>query len=281
MARGGGGPQRTTWRAYLRLTRGLGALAVLVFAGVIASDAVDDRFWSRHALLAGVTSSAIVVMLSVAVVNEALARRSRRRWSVLAQHVMAELVRNARMTWTGLLELTGAMPSDVAAPEWLEAGAAIVRDTPRLTAIMARVAADPHARHPLHEGIARLAAHTDETIGRWAAVMLNVDLYAEIVDRHVELASQLMWVASVLDAEEPPEDVHRQHRARSSVAAQFHEPSAGWLTERLVSIVQLAEELDRTTLQVALRIVPVEWWESRLGATASPAIRVAVADSGA
>ena len=39
------------------------------------------------------------------------------------------------------------------------------------------------------------------------------------------------------------------------------------LAKRLVVITQLAEELDRTTLDLALRIVPVEWWEARLGAT--------------
>ena len=38
-----------------------------------------------------------------------------------------------------------------------------------------------------------------------------------------------------------------------------------WLTGRLVMITQLAEKLDRSTFAVALRVVPVEWWGSRLG----------------
>jgi hypothetical protein len=38
-----------------------------------------------------------------------------------------------------------------------------------------------------------------------------------------------------------------------------------WLADRIVVITQLAEELDRTTLELALRIVPVQWWEERLG----------------
>jgi hypothetical protein len=33
----------------------------------------------------------------------------------------------------------------------------------------------------------------------------------------------------------------------------------------LVVIAQLAEALDRGTLELALRIVPVEWWHARLG----------------
>jgi hypothetical protein len=32
-----------------------------------------------------------------------------------------------------------------------------------------------------------------------------------------------------------------------------------------VAISQLAEELDRQTLELALRIVPVQWWAARLG----------------
>jgi hypothetical protein len=41
--------------------------------------------------------------------------------------------------------------------------------------------------------------------------------------------------------------------------------SAEWLADRIVVITQLAEELDRSTLELALRIVPVEWWQERLG----------------
>jgi hypothetical protein len=36
------------------------------------------------------------------------------------------------------------------------------------------------------------------------------------------------------------------------------------LAQRLVSITQLAELLDRGTLDVAVRIVPVAWWQARL-----------------
>src|ERR1700730_1578913 len=83
------------------------ALAVLV-AGVV-SDVVAGSFWVRHALLASLAGSVIVVMLSVAVINEVLERRRRRRWSILAQYVMFELVRNARMIWCGVLDLAGLL----------------------------------------------------------------------------------------------------------------------------------------------------------------------------
>ena len=37
--------------------------------------------------------------------NEVLERRQRERWSVLAQYALFDLVRTARLVWTGLLEL--------------------------------------------------------------------------------------------------------------------------------------------------------------------------------
>ena len=40
-------------------------------------------------------------MLTAALVNEAVERRSRRRWSVLVQYVMLQLVRDARAKQRG------------------------------------------------------------------------------------------------------------------------------------------------------------------------------------
>src|ERR1700685_4505468 len=94
------GPRRSkSVESYLRQTRAGAALALLALAAAIASEQLAEHLWVRHPLLAGLASSAIVVMLSVAVVNEALEIRRRRRWSVVAQYVMLELGRDARMVW--------------------------------------------------------------------------------------------------------------------------------------------------------------------------------------
>ena len=84
-------------------------MAVLALGGGVVSDLIAPGFWSEHGLLAGLAASVIVVMLSGALVNELLERRRRERWSVLAQFVMLQLVRNARLTWTGTLDLAGLM----------------------------------------------------------------------------------------------------------------------------------------------------------------------------
>jgi hypothetical protein len=261
------GPRRAqSVKSYLCQTRLLAILALIALAAGVVSDTAYEDFWVRHAVLAGLVASVIVVMLSVAVVNEVLERRQRERWSVLAQYVMFELVRNARMIWMGVLDATGLLPPSENRQEDVDANAEVVRDAPRLTAAVKATLDDDARRSRLHSEIAFLAEHSDDVLGRWAAVMLNVEVYAEIIDRHVELAGDIAWIGSLLDTSHPPGDARRQRRARSSPATQIQtELDSGWFADRVVVIAQLAESLDRGTLELALQIVPVQWWEARLG----------------
>jgi hypothetical protein len=248
-------------------------LALLALAGGVVSDFTSWRFWGRHPLLTGLISSVIVVMLSLGVINEVLERRRRQRWSILAQYVMFELVRNARMIWSGVLDVAGLLPTQSDQQETIEASAEIVRDTDRLTAAVREIVDDDHHRARLHTEIAFLAEHADEVLSRWAGIMLNAVMYAEVIDRHVELAGDIAWIGGLLDTAHPPDDIRRQRRARSSPATQIQSELGGeWLADRIVVITQLAEALDRGTFELALRIVPVQWWQARLS-TAAPADR--------
>ena len=276
------GPRRSeSVESYLWQTRAGAALALLALAAAIASEQFGEHLWVRHPLFAGLVSSAIVVMLSVAIVNEALEIRGRRRWSVLAQYVMLELVRDARMVWTAAVELAGLTPAETDSSTALEAAAAVVHDTPRLTKAVHGLLADDARRQVLRDRVRRVTAHNDEVLGRWAAVMLNAEAYAEVIDRHVELAGSLAWLGSLLDQSEPSdgEDL-RWQRARSNPAVQITgEIDDDRLAQRIVAITQLAEQLDRGTLELAVKIVPVAWWEARLGTTADVADDVAEADT--
>jgi hypothetical protein len=246
-------------------------VALFALAGAIASEEFAERPWAHHPLFAGLVSSAIVVMLSAAVVNELLAIRRRRRWTVLAQYVMLELVRDARMVWTGVVELAGLLPADAVTPAATDAAALVVRDTPRLSKAVYGLVADADRRRVLRDHVARVVVHNDEVLGRWAAVMLSVDVYAEVVDRHVELAGSLAWLGSLLDQSGPSdgEELLRWQRARSNPAVQITgDMDDETLAQRLVAITQLAEQLDRGTLDLAVKLVPVAWWEARLGTTA-------------
>ena len=276
MRRHDAGPRRSrSVDALVRSTRVLAIVALVALVAGIVSDVLDDGFWARHALLAGLAASVIIVMLSVAVIDEVLERRRRERWSILAQFVMLELVRNARLIWTGVLMVVGLLPIGAVGPDSVDENSRMVQDTPRLAAAVRGAIDDEDRRRCLQREIAMLADHSDEVLGRWAAVMLNADVYAEVIDRHVELASGIAWLISLLDNADPPEDRRRHRRASSSPAVQIEGQINGdALANRIVVITQLAEELDRNTLELALRIVPLEWWEARLGATVPPERRV-------
>src|SRR6516164_5985118 len=111
MARHTIGPRRTeSFQKYVRATRIVAGLSVLVPCGAIAWDLANDGFWSRHALFTSLLASSIVVAVTAAVLNEVLERRQRERWSVLAQYALFDLIRVARLVWGGLLELAGLVP---------------------------------------------------------------------------------------------------------------------------------------------------------------------------
>ncbi len=268
------GPYRSSSPdSYLVQTRALAAVALLALAGGVVLDVVTRSFWARNSLLAGLLSSLIVVVLSVAVVNELVERRKRRRWSVLAQYVMLELVRQARLVWTSVMEIAGLMPADATDAASIDAAAHAVQDSPRLKDAIAKALADGARRRRLHDGITAFVADGDDVLGRWAGVMLNADAYAEIIDRHVELATDVAWLGSLLDSLEPTDDIVKRRRNASAPAIRLGgEVDDEHLTDRIVTITQLAEELDRLTLEIAMRIVPMEWWAARLGTTV-PATR--------
>lgn len=268
MTRHDAGPRRSaSVDSYLRETRLLAALAVAGLVAGVVSDVIGVRFWDEHPLLAGLTANVIVVLLSVALLNEVLQSRSRRRWRVLAQYVMFELAHNARMIWIGVLEVAGLLPAEASVSVSLEAGGRAVGDTARLGAAIREVASGGERRRMLYQVLARCASASDELVGRWAAVMLSADAYAEVIDRHVELASDLAWLKGLVAEPDPGADLRRR-RARFNSAVQLEgDVDDQWLADRVVTITQLAEELDRSTFAAALRVVPVGWWESRLGTT--------------
>src|SRR5437016_3489490 len=86
-------------------------ILIIAFAGAVltalavASDLWIRTFWSRHPMLTSLAANLVVVVISVAVINELLEARNRRRWSLLAQSVLFALVQSARWTWTTMLDV--------------------------------------------------------------------------------------------------------------------------------------------------------------------------------
>ena len=268
MARQTSGPRRTdSPGTHVRATRIIGLLSVLVLSAAVAWDLANDGFWARHALFTGLVASFVVVAVTAAVLNEVLERRQRERWSVLAQYALFDFVSAARHVWGGLLELARLVPDDDLDDGALAAGSAAVLDTPRLKAAIDEMLADTDRREQLHRLITELLGRGRDVLGRWADVMVNSGMYAEIVDRHVELYSRLYWWGSVLDESDPLEEHLSQPRlTRVSPATQTYDGPVEdeWLRDNLVAIAQLAESLDQGSFDLAMRIVPADWWRSQL-----------------
>src|ERR1700690_1906918 len=109
-------------------------LGVVVIALAAASDFVFGSFWTSHAMLTSLIASLIVLAVTVVVLNEWLERRDRRRWSVLAQYVLFQLVQAARATWTTLGELLLEREIEPGDADQLRAAAAAALDAPTLSA---------------------------------------------------------------------------------------------------------------------------------------------------
>ena len=261
------GPRRTdSAQKYGRATRIIGGVSVLVLSGAIAWDLANDEFWVHHTLLTGLVASLIVVAVTLAVLNEVLEHRQRQRWAVLAQYALFDFVRTARLVWSSLLEVTGFVPDGELGGEALTAGSQAVRDTPRLAEAMEEILASPARREQLHRLLLDLVGQGKEVLGRWADVMVNSGTYAEIVDRHVELYSRLYWWSTVFSESEPlDEHLSRPRLTRVSPATLTAGPIEDeWLRDNVVAIAQLAESLDRASFELAMRIVPLDWWATQL-----------------
>jgi hypothetical protein len=254
-------------RLLLAATAGL---ALIAATG--ASDFVTGRFWERHSMLASLVANLVVVAVTVIVINEVIERRNLRRWRVLAQNVLFDLVQAARATWTGLLEVLELAEVRVGDPESLRACATIARETDRVSPAIRRLLGDPERRARFQRLTTELGRHASDVIARWAPVMVGARPYAEVLDRHVELAGRLEWLTSVLAHREPPADQSREDLtlARSNVAVEHAERLGNdeWLHDQILAVMRLATDLDFEAREYAYSIVPLSWWaERRAGLT--------------
>src|ERR1700738_4332072 len=85
--------------------RAAAILAILLLLAVAGSDFLIAGFWVSHPMLTAIVSALAVVVLSVAVIEAVLSRRSERRWRVLAQTALMELAEAANTTWSTLAEV--------------------------------------------------------------------------------------------------------------------------------------------------------------------------------
>ena len=248
----------------LVLAAAAGAGLILAAAG---SDFVLGSFWERHGMLTSLVANLIVVGVTVAVVNQVVDGRDRRRWNLLAQTVLFALIQSARATWTGMLEVLELAEVHSGTVESLREAGEVALDTARVARAADALIADEGRRAALQRLTTALSNHASEVIAKWAPVMVSAKPYAEVLDRHVELGGRLSWLSDVLAYNEPPEGQSPRERAlaRSSVATEHAERlgNDAWLHDQILAVVALATALDYEAREDAYAIVPLEWWAQR------------------
>ena len=81
----GASPPKLASMSSLRPGRRTSAiLAIGLLLAVAGSDFFIAGFWVSHPMLTAIASALVVVLLSVAVIEVVLSRRSERRWRILA-----------------------------------------------------------------------------------------------------------------------------------------------------------------------------------------------------
>jgi hypothetical protein len=257
----------STWR--LVIASVLGLLAITLAAG---SDFVFGSFWNSHAMLTSLVASLIVLAVTVAVVSEVVDRRARRRWSVLGQYVLFELVQSARATWIGLVELGGLGEVDAQSSEGIEAGADLARDGASLSAAMASALADQQRRASLSELVVAVGTHSRALVATWAPLMVDAGPYGPLFDRHVELQSLISWIAEGITPGGFSDWLATDHEVliRSSVASEHVAGfSDEWLATQLAAAAQLAVGLDFESTALGFKLVSLEAWGERLSGLGS------------
>ena len=248
----------------LQLAAAVGLLLVLA-AG--ASDFVVGSFWERHGMLTSLVANLIVVGVTVAVFNQVVAGRDRRRWNLLAQSVLFALIQTARATWTTMLDVLELADVESGSVESLIEGKEVALDVARVSQAAEELVHDEARRARLQRASGGLSSHASDVIAKWSPVMINAGPYAEMLDRHVELAARLEWLSNVLTHNEPPQGQSRADRTltRSAVATEHAEQlgTDEWLHDQILAIVTLATKLDYEAREYAYAIAPLSWWSER------------------
>ena len=256
-----------------RLTAAI--LAILLLVAAAGSDFLVAGFWVSHPMLTAIVSALVVVLLSVAVIEVVLNRRSERRWRILAQSALIELGEAANLTWTTLADALGLEGAADMSPDRVQAALASEDKGPKVRAQIEDALTDAQLRRNLATHLAERLAEGYQILGRWAVALTASETYAEIFDQHVELYGRVNGLQMFLrDGYAQGDPRGRRGRERREFATAGGEVEDEWFVDNLVGTITIGANLEDATWDLALRLLPQAWWDrrtSQLAAATRPA----------
>ncbi|HZL48500.1 MAG TPA: hypothetical protein VFC30_05745 [Solirubrobacteraceae bacterium] len=248
------------------------ATGLLVLVGLVVSD-FETSFWDHHEMTSSILASLVVVLITVAVINEVVERRESARWRVFAQNALLELASIARFTWVGLGELL-EVEGDTAGRRTVDVRNFICSPagTERVTTLVEEHMPNSEWRHELARLVERLLDDGRESLAAWGPVMLGARPYTALIERHVELYGRVQLLHYMIDDPEDAEldeledSAARARRLSATRRAVVEGQSAvdrdRTIRTTVIIIIRRAAELEIDTRALARALVPIEWWST-------------------
>jgi hypothetical protein len=247
-------------------------LAILLLLAVAGSDLVIAGFWVSHPMLTAIVSALVVVLLSVAVIEVVLSRRSERRWRILAQSALIELGEAANATWSTLSEALGLRGASDMSPDQVRAALASDATGPTVRREVETALTNAQLREKLAGQLTERLADGHQILGRWTVALTASETYAEIFDQHVELYGRVNGLLQFLREgyrQTDPRGLRgRDPREYSSPGGEADDE---WFVDNLIGTINIGAGLEDATWDLALRVLPQAWWDRRTAELAAAA----------
>jgi len=247
-------------------------LAILLLLVAAGSDFFIAGFWLSHPMIAAIVSALVVVVLSVAVIEVVLSRRSERRWRALAQSALIELAEAANTTWSALGKALGLEGASDMAPEMVQATLASDATGPTVRRDVEAALLNAQLREKLAGQLTERLVDGHQILGRWAVALTASETYAEIFDQHVELYGRVSGLLQFLqDGHKLGDPRGFRGRAGRQYASPGGEAEDEWFVDNLIGTINIGAGLEDATWDLALRILPQAWWDRRTAELAAAA----------
>jgi hypothetical protein len=223
-------------------TRLAGVLSVIALILISISDFTFTEFWDTNAMATSIVADVLVLVVGVAVVNEFITARSRRRWEIVAEYGLVELARSCRRVWVGLAEAIGVGSRADLTRDELRTIIQEHADSGRLEGLAAEAVDTAEKRKVMHEVVSELVFDARAALTSWAAVLVE-STRSDSLGRFAEFQALLGRLDLVLSEEV------EGHRVTTEETA---DPI--WIAQRIATILHTGSNLAPELFYAAERI---------------------------